>query len=592
MLRLVLTFRHFLLPYRRRLAFGMVALALSVAADLAQPWPLKVIVDSVLGHHRLPSWAPAFLRGGSTDVRIGVLCAAMLTIVGFGGLVQYLGTYWSQSIGQRVMFDVRDAVHSHLHRLSLSYHHSQQPGDLANRLTADVDRIQDVVISVAVNLVTGVLTLAGMLAIMLLVSWRFTLLALIMAPLLFALVFTYTNRIKWSSRRTRRQEGQVAAAVQESLSAIHLVQAYSREEHERERFRREAANSLESGIRATALQARFSPLVDFLTAVATVMVLWVGAHEVLRGRLTLGLLLVFLSYLGSFYKPMRQLSKLSYMVSRGTAAAERLSEVMDAEPALSTPARAYRPSRVAGTVTFDDVHFRYPTADQETLHGVSFAAEPGQVVALIGPTGAGKSTVLSLIPRFYDVSAGAVRVDGVDVREWGLRELRAQVSLVLQETWLFQASVLDNIAYGQPGASYEDVVRVATDAHVDEFIGRLPDGYETVVGPRGATLSGGQRQRIAIARAMLRSAPILILDEPTTGLDFRSERLVLEALGRLTAERTTFVISHSEAPIVAAEQLLAIDGGRIVESHDYYEGLRQTGRRRRQPLPSIGEASS
>lgn len=568
----------------------MFALALSVVADLAQPWPLKVIVDSVLGHHPMPSWAPEFVRSGSTDVRIGLLCAALLVIVGLGGLVQYFGTFWCQSVGQRVMFDVRDAVHAHLHRLSLSYHHSQQPGDLANRLTADVDRIQDVVISVVVNLVTSVLTLAGMLGIMLLISWQFTLLALIMAPLLFATVYTYTNRIKWSSRRARRQEGQVAAAVQESLSAIHLVQAYTREEHERKRFRREAADSLESGIEATGLQARFSPLVDFLTAVATVIVLWVGAHEVLKGRLTLGLLLVFLSYLSSFYKPMRQLSKLSYLVARGTAAAERLSEVMDAEPALSSPPRPYRPSRVAGAVTFEDVRFRYPTGKQETLRGISFAAEPGQVVGLIGPTGAGKSTVLSLIPRFYDVCAGAVRVDGVDVREWDLSRLRGQISLVLQETWLFQASVLENIAYGRPDASRADILRVASAAHVDEFVGGLPDGYETVVGPRGSTLSGGQRQRIAIARAMLRSAPILILDEPTTGLDSRSEQLVLEALGRLTAQRTTFVIAHGEAPVVTADQLLVLDGGQIVESGAYYEELRRTGRRHRRLRPAVSEA--
>src|SRR5436309_2242681 len=565
MFALLLRFRRFLIPYRLRLAGALVALVLSVAADLAQPWPLKLVIDSVLGNHPLPASFPGWLREGSADARIASFCLALLAIAALGGVVTYLGTYWAQTTGQRMVFDIREAVHAHLHRLSLAYHHSQRPGDLASRLTSDVDRVQDVVIAVLVNFVTSVLTLLGILAIMLVVNWQFTLVALAFSPALFVAVYRYTNRIKLSSREWRRQEGRVAAALQESLGGIQVVQAYTREEYEFERFRREAAGSLEASIRATILQARFSPIVDFLAAAGTVVVVWVGAHEVLRGDLTLGLLIVFLSYVSALYRPMKQLSKLAYVVSRGTAAAERLEEVMRADAALPERPPHHRPRHVTGSVRFEDVSFTYPARSRPALRNVDLVAEPGQVVALVGRTGAGKSTIASLIPRFYDVSAGAVTIDDIDVRLWHLPALRNAIGLVLQDTWLFQTTVYENIAYGRPDASREEVEHAAREANVDEFAARLPEGYETLLGPRGATLSGGQRQRIAVARAMLRSAPILILDEPTTGLDRDSEQLVLDALRRLMAERTTILISHHDAPVLAADEVLVVDDGRIAQ---------------------------
>jgi ATP-binding cassette subfamily B protein len=575
MIPLLLTFRDALRPHRARLALGLVALALSVAAAVAEPWPLKLIVDSVLGTHPLPDWMPAWLREGSKDTQISVLCLALLGIVVVGGLLTYVGTFWWQSIGMRLTFHIREAVHDHLHRLSLSYHHSQRPGDLASRLTADVDRILTVAISAVVTIVTSGLMLVGMLTVMMLASWKFTLLALASTPLLLLTVLRYTNRVKILSRRARKQEGRVAAVVQESLSAIHLVQGYTREEYEFERFRREAEGSLESSLQATNLQARFSPMVDVATAIAVVVVLWVGSHQVLSGALTLGLLLVFLSYLKAFYKPIKQLTKLSYEISRGSASAERLLEVMESAPSLPVQADAYAPRRARGEIGFEDVWFRYPTGNDSALREMSFTADPGQVTALVGPTGAGKSTTVSLIPRFYDVVSGRVRVDGVDVRRWELRSLRSQVSLVLQETWLFQASILENIAYGREGASTGDVVSAAIAANAHDFIERLPDGYDTVVGPRGATLSGGQRQRISIARAILRDAPILILDEPTTGLDPASEELVLSALRRLMADRTSIVIAHGDAPVITADQILVMRDGTVVERGSYEELHRQ-----------------
>jgi ABC-type multidrug transport system fused ATPase/permease subunit len=590
MLSLAFRFRGFARPYALRLTLGVAVLAISVVADLAQPWPLKVVVDSVLNNHPFPSWVPDFVANGSNDTQIAVLSLGLLAIVAVGGVLAYLGTYWSQSVGQQIVFDIREVVHTHLHRLSLAYHHQQRPGDLANRLTGDIDRILTVVISLVVNVATNALTLVGMLAIMFYVNWQFTLLAIAITPVLFLTIYKYTNRIKFSSRHARKQEGRVAALVQESLSAIHVVQAYTREEYEFERFRQEAAGSLKSSMEATALQARFSPLVDFLSAVSTVVVLWVGAHAVMNGRLTLGLMLVFISYLKGFYSPMKQLSKLSYVISRGTASAERLNEVLDAAPQLPESADPYFPDEVRGAVTFEGVSFRYPLGEDAALRDVGFSVQPGEVVALVGPTGAGKSTILSLVPRFYDVASGAVTVDGVDVREWDLRTLRDNVSLVLQDTWIFQASILENILYGRPGATWEEAVNAARAANAEEFIERLPDGYETVVGPRGATLSGGQRQRIAIARAMLRAAPILILDEPITGLDPESAHVVLQALGRLMEGRTTIVIAHGEAPLVLADEVLVVEGGRIVESGSFDE-LRLHGPRYRRLQRIAGDAA-
>jgi ATP-binding cassette subfamily B protein len=562
---LLISFKTFVRPYRWRLVIGVAALVLTVVTALLEPWPVKILVDSVLGKHTFPGWVPGTIANGSADTQIGALCIALLLIVAIGGLLDYVGTYLSESVGQRLTFDIREVVHAHLHRLSLAYHHSQRPGDLASRLTSDVQRLQDVVISVLVDLVTSTLMLVGMLVVMLAVDWRFTLLALSVTPVLYITMRGYTRRIRASSRHARKQDGKVASVVQESLSAIHLVQAYTREDYEFERFRREAEGSLESGIEALELQARFSPIVDFLTACAMVAVIWVGAHDVLRGTLTLGLLLVFLSYLKGLYKPIKALSKLSYTISKGTASAERISEIMQEAPSLPESLSPYRPDRVRGSIAFQDVSFRYPLGEDAALERVSFSVQPGTVTALVGQTGAGKSTIVSLIPRFYDVADGAVWVDGVDVRAWDLQVLRHNVSLVLQDTWLFQASIHDNIAYGRPEASRADVERMARAAHAHDFIQRLPEGYDSVVGPRGATLSGGQRQRIAIARAMLRDAPILILDEPTTGLDPHTEALVLAALKRLMVGRTTIVIAHGAAPLTGADQILVIDRGRVVE---------------------------
>jgi ATP-binding cassette subfamily B protein len=403
---------------------------------------------------------------------------------------------------------------------------------------------------------------------MLRIDWSFTLIALAMCPFLFTAVNRYTRRIKSVSRLARRKEGGLAAHAGEVLGAIRVVQAFTREDHEDQRFSQQSSRTLAANLQVIRLQAQFSPLVDILASVGTAIVLYVGAQRVLSGQLNLGILLVFLSYLSSLYKPMRQLSKLAYVSSKGVASAERVAEVLDAEIDVQDPHDRRPAPPLSGRVSFENVEFAY--GEKTVLHDIDLTAEPGEMVALVGPTGAGKSSLVSLIPRFFDVRRGCVLLDGTDVRSVSLRSLRAQIAIVLQEPILFEGTILENIAYGRPSASEDQILAAARAALVDDFVNRLPDGYDSRIGERGATLSGGERQRISIARALVRDAPILILDEPTSGLDPMSEKVVMEALRNLVSDRTTFVIAHRMSTVAGADQVLVLDHGRIVErgTHD------------------------
>jgi ABC-type multidrug transport system fused ATPase/permease subunit len=441
-------------------------------------------------------------------------------------------------------------------------------------MMSDISRLQDMLIQWFSVLVPSVALLVGMTVVMFLIDWVFTLLALAVGPPLFVLIYRYKRRIKGASRRARSLEGLLAARAGEVLGAVRVVQAFTREDHEDRRFSSQSSHTVAANLEATRLQAEFSPLVDVIAGIGTAAVLFVGTHRVLSGQLSLGLLLVFLSYLNSLYKPMRQLSKLAYVSSRGLASAERVSEILDAESDVREdphPVRLPRP--VTGAVRFEDVDFSY-TDGELVLHAIDLEAKPAETVAIIGPTGAGKSTLVSLIPRFFDPQRGRVIVNGIDVRRLELGSLRASIAIVPQDPLLFEGTIFENIAYGRPGASEEDVLSAAEDAVVDEFVRRLPAGYDTAVGERGATLSGGERQRISIARALVRGAPILVLDEPTSSLDPASERLLMRALGRLVDGRTTFVIAHRMSTIANADQVIVLDRGRIVEHGTHDELLR------------------
>jgi subfamily B ATP-binding cassette protein MsbA len=420
------------------------------------------------------------------------------------------------------------------------------------------------------------LTLVGMLGVMLYLNWRFTLIALSVAPFLFLVVLSYTRRIKKASREVRKKEGEIVSVMQEVLSSIRVVKAFAREDYEQKRLEEESLEGVEIGLRARALKAKLAPLVEVIVAVGTCLVLWFGARMVLSGALSAGSLVVFILYLGKMYKPMQQLSKMTDAYSKAVVGYERIREILDTHNEIKDIPGARRAPKFKGGIAFEDVSFGYEP-DILVLKDVAFNIEPGQVAALVGPTGAGKSTIISLIPRFYDPTLGVVKVDGQDVRRFQQKSLRQQISFVLQETLLFHGPIWNNIAYGKPEATRSEILRAAEMANASEFIEKLPDGFNTILGERGVTLSGGQRQRIAIARALIRNTPILILDEPSSGLDAASEKLVFEALDRLMEGKTSIVIAHRLSTIRRANCIFVLQSGAIVERGNDDELMRAGG---------------
>jgi ATP-binding cassette, subfamily B, bacterial len=568
----------YLRPYRRALALGALLATLEVGLSLAQPWPLKVIVDRVLIHR------------GPDGHRVLVLALlALMLIVGCGALLDYWSTRLLSASGLHVSNDLRTSVFAHLQRLSLRYHGSNRVGDLTTRVTGDVERTQDLAVQTMATLLPNGLLVVGMFSVMLAIDPLFTALALVFSPLMMLATYRSTIALRQASRRARKADGEVAAAASEGLSAIHLVQAFTLERHQQDRFSGLTAGSLRAGLEAVRLQARFGPLVDTTSALSTVVVLGFGAQRVLDEKMTVGVLLVFVSYLGSLYKPVKALSKLSVTLSKGLASAERIHEVLIEQPDVTDRCGALPALRLRGRVQLKNVTFSY--GREPVLQSLDLTIEPGERLALVGPTGAGKSTIAALIPRLMDPQCGQVLVDGVDVRDVTVASLRNQISLVLQDCVLFRGSLYDNIALGRPGATDGEVTRAARLALVDEFADRLPDGLATAVGERGADLSGGQRQRIAIARAILRDAPILILDEPTSALDGATEQVIAAALANLPRDRTTLVIAHRLSTIRTSDRIVVLQGGRVVQqgSHGELNALEGPYRRMSQPAPeSLG----
>jgi ATP-binding cassette subfamily B protein len=566
-------------PHWKALTLACVAVLGETAADVLEPWPVKIVLDNLGLKKPLPAWLGPRVSGlvahdAYAVLNVAVAAVAVIAIV--GAISTYCEKYLTTSVSQWVAHDLRLTLYHHIQRLSLAEYDRTDAGDLITRVTDDTAAVQDFITSALLGILVNVLTLVGMLAIMLSVNWRFTLIALSVAPVMFLVVYASTRRIKAASRTVRRRQGELLSEVAEVLGSIRVVQAFAREEFEEQRFESESLENVKAGLDARSMKARLPPLVDVIVACGTCLVLGYGARLVMNGAITAGVLVVFLLYLGKMYKPMRDLSKMTDTVSKAAVGYERIREVLEIESGVQDRPNAIRAPRFAGTIAFEHVSFSY---DQQApvLDDVSLSISPGQVAAIVGPSGAGKSTIASLVARFYDPVAGAVTIDGTDIRRYSLKSLRDQISFVLQDSVLFNGSIWDNIAYGNPAASPHAIVRAAKLANAQEFIERLPDGYRTVVGARGVALSGGQRQRIAIARAIIRNTPILILDEPTASLDAESEQAVIEALDRLLVKKTAIVIAHRLSTIRKADVIFVLQDARLVEQGTHEELARRGG---------------
>lgn len=550
--RVLRRFAPYLRDQRRTVGLALAALALEIGLKALEPWPLKYVFDRILA-------------GGGTTGGGALLGAALLVVIitGARATASYWNTLGFSLVGNRMVTAVREDLYHHLTRLSLAFHARQRGGDLVVRLSRDTDLVKEV-------LVTGILPLAGNVAILVVMSglmlwlnWRLALVALTLLPAFWVATRRLGPKIHGSARTQRQREGAAASAASEAMGAIKVVQALSLEGTVTRAFARENRGSQGDDVQARRLSAQLERTVDVLTAVATALVLAMGARLVLAARLTPGELLVFLSYLKSAYKPMQDVAKYTGRIAKALAAGERIADLLDEQPEVQDAPGARVAPALRGAVTFEGVSFGYAPG-RPVLRDLSLTLAPGSVVALVGPSGTGKSTFAGLLLRFFDPTAGRVLLDGHDLRELTLESVRAQISVVLQETLLFAATIRENIALGVPNATEADIRAAATLANAHEFISRLPDGYDTVVGERGATLSGGQRQRIAIARAAIRRAPIVILDEPTTGLDAENAQLVTEALARVTAGATTIIISHDPALTARAERQLRLVDGRLL----------------------------
>jgi ATP-binding cassette, subfamily B, bacterial len=546
-------------------AGAAVAVFAGTAADLLRPWPLKLVFDYVLKDRAI--WTSDFQLSGN-DTRtwmLVIVCGLILCTWGLASLAAYFGDYLSNRLAEEVVFELRVAIFGHIQRLSLTFHDDRRMGDLLTRITRDTDSIRDLFGSTWLQWTIAALTLIGTLAVMFVLDWQLALVGALTVGALSPLQWNLRTRIKEASKEKRDREVEVSSVTQETIGSLRVVKAFGREDFQQQQFDRESAESVRAGIKAARLEAKYVRSVDIVTALATCGIVWLGIQKVFRGSLSPGDLYVFIHYVRSFHGPLRDVAKQSVRMARGRVGLERILEIMrmDAGTPDSPSARPAPP--LGGAIAFDDVSFGY-RPDQPVLHHLSFTIEPGEVIAFAGHTGAGKSSAMGLIPRLYEPLSGRVLVDGEDIRNYKLNTLREQIGMVLQESMLFQTTILENIRYGRPDATTDEILRAARAARVDQFVTRLKDGYNTIVGPRGATLSGGERQRVAIARAMIRNPPILLLDEPTTGLDVENERLVIEALESLMRGKTTVIISHRLTLIERVDRVLVIDAGRIVES--------------------------
>ncbi len=564
--------RELLRPYWRSLVIILVAMLVQSTMTLAAPWPLKIVLDNVVVGKKLDPWMAGLLRPLLTHghrIHLAEVAAlAVILIAVLNAAASYAANYFTESVGQWVANDLRMRTYHHLQYLSLRYYDTHQSGVLLSTITADVLTIQNFASSATLGIVVDMFTILGMLVVMLCLNWDFTLIAVGVTPLLLLLASRFKKAVKKSTHEVRKQQSNIVAVVQQDLESIRVVTAFGRQELEQATLETVSHATVAAALKARQVKALLSPIVTVIVSFCVAFVLWRGSLLILAGGMTAGELTVFLAYLGSFFKPVKDLASMNNSIAMTAVAVERIRTILDADSMLPEKPEGSEQT-IQGDIVFEHVAFAYDETCP-VLRDVSFSVKAGQMIGVVGPTGGGKSTIMSLIPRFYDPSAGAIRIDDVDVRDYRLQSLRDQIGYVLQETVLFRGSVRDNIAYGRADATDKEIIEAAKLANADEFIARMPEGYKTLVGDRGDTLSGGQRQRLGIARAIIRNNPILILDEPTAALDTESERLVIEALERLMKGRTVLTIAHRLSTIRDADKIIVLKDGVVAEqgTHD------------------------
>lgn len=536
------------------------------AADLLKPWTIKIIVDNVLLAKPLPQFLAGLAETFEREKTLSVILVASSVIVIslVKGAATYSQVFITSRIGFRLAHTLRRELFAHLQRLSMSFHKRAETGELLTKVTNDTNNLRDVFSEFALNFATESVTLVGMVVIMFLVNWRLSLIVLTTFPFLAFISFYRFHAIRESARKQRSAEGKIASKLQEVLNSILVVQAFGRERYEEERFETQSEATLEESIRTARLEAASSRAVDMVSAFGTFAVLVYGSLQALDGVITPGSVLVFAAYMNSLNAPIRSLAKLSAKISRTVVSANRIGEILEIQPEIEDKPDAIRAKNLRGEIAFRNVSFGYGDG-KPILEDVSFAIPAGKKIALLGVSGAGKSTIISLILRFYDAMTGEVLIDGVNIKDYGRESLRGEIGIVLQDTILFGASVRENIAYGKERATDDEIILAAKAANAHEFITKLDQGYDTILGSRGGTLSGGQRQRLAIARAFIRNAPVLILDEPMTGLDAVSEASVRDAMRRLTHGKTCLLITHDLQNATEADVILLLENGRITE---------------------------
>ena len=585
MIRLI---RELVRPYRWSLGLVLAAMMVETLMSMAAPWPLKVIIDNVAGSQHLPGVVLrllTFMPLASDKLHLGVLAAAAsLLIAAIGAGAAYIDSYFSESVAQRVAHDLRMRTYHHLQRLSLSYYDKHQVSASLSTLSTDIQTIQDFASAGTLNILIDLLAVVGMLALMLSLNWDFALAAVAVAPFLLWFVSRFRRSLKKATKQVRLNDAEITEVEMYGLQSQRLVEAFGTQALEEARLNKVSQEAVQSALRARRIKSSLSPIVSLTVAVCTALVLWRGSVLVLAGTMTLGVLTIFLTYLARFFKPVQDLAKMTNTIAQATVAVGRIQSILQTDEIIRENPNAVAPKSVRGDIAFERVGFYYDVTTP-VLRDVSFRINAGQFVGIVGPTGSGKSTVISLIPRFYDPTAGKITVDGTDIRDYQLQALRHHFAFVLQDTVLFRGTIGENIAYGRFDASDEEIVEAARFANAHEFIQRMPSGYQTVVGERGMTLSGGQRQRLGIARAIIRNSPVLFLDEPTAALDVEAEERVIDALERLMKGRTVVMITHRLSTLREADKVIVLKDGFVSEEgrhedllsiNGVYAGLHRT----------------